>query len=712
MPSSSSYPTGRAYSYVVARRRTKADWAGVTMGDAFKPQVDHLLRRAARRSFHRRVREAQKRAAARLGHKAGEGFRPKAKTSLSPCYTSYPPALAVRAAVGLNAFLEFQARSKRGSRHLLQDLASQLRAIYRRWEGRIEPLVLKQVEDLVAEAVLGRVYLEDLARGGGLPEVEAYRLYAACQQSLRFTSLAEVINASVLFADLLPPLESLRLHPLTRRIMASLADCCRVHAQELATVRPEEMWDLARRWARAVMQRLTRFLPPPRPRQDDPHQAAEAAEPDPEAAAPLSRIPETRQGGAPPLRLPPLDQPVLPRLEPPSEAGDIVRQALQTQGNSGSQRLTESDAAESGGADSAEERWEVVRRFEKALRWAGRQQDSWEDMRSELVERQACLEPLQGGPITGMPTDGHEVTLELAGGKEVSGEIFERPLEPGHDPEALAALERQAMPITRQLRRNLYPDLEETSRQLRLRTSGSLDGRRLALAEFSSTVFRRFQTETLPDRRGRPVLAIACDGSGSLKQPHMKMLKLLVAAWLRAAAGTEVVLTAALYHGGLIRPGVTGPLVQWVHHPWKTPARGMQESLMAVAGLPDEGSGVQADALSLGFILEDARRLARGGSIYLTVISDTAWNICLHRGVTGQQEVRELLDQSRRRLGGKLHTTLVALGTAKPTGLEASTDKVIGVEQKELADPGAVAARVGSYVSSCLKQRRRVLENW
>ena len=61
------------------------------------------------------------------------------------------------------------------------------------------------------------------------------------------------------------------------------------------------------------------------------------------------------------------------------------------------------------------------------------------------------------------------------------------------------------------------------------------------------------------------MVLIACDGSGSLNHKQMQMLKLL--AWLESTAKSEIQVLAGLYHSGSIRPGVSGPLVQWIYHP-------------------------------------------------------------------------------------------------------------------------------------------------
>jgi hypothetical protein len=152
---------------------------------------------------------------------------------------------------------------------------------------------------------------------------------------------------------------------------------------------------------------------------------------------------------------------------------------------------------------------------------------------------------------------------------------------------------------------------------------------------------------------------------------------------------------------------VSGPLVQWIYHPQKTPVLTRKESARALVALPSYGTGAQSDALSLAFMLGEARQLARGRMIYLILLSDCAWNTSFRTGKNGKEEVYAFFETAYQDHPGKLNTTLVALGVAGETGFEALLDKVVVVNEEQLLDPAAVAGRIGTYVASCLKERRR-----
>jgi hypothetical protein len=242
----------------------------------------------------------------------------------------------------------------------------------------------------------------------------------------------------------------------------------------------------------------------------------------------------------------------------------------------------------------------------------------------------------------------------------------------------------------------------------RLRTGGSLDSSRLSVAEFSAAVFKRWPIQERPDPRGRPLLLLVCDGSGSLRTPEMRLTKVLAASWLASTARTDVQVLAALYNADQISPGMSGPLVQWIYHPEKTACTSQIEGIRAVVSLPDKGHGGQADAPSLQFLLAEAERISRGRAIYLVLMSDTKW-IRSVGGKTGYHEVRAVLEDHMRRLDERFHVTLVALGVGSSTGFEDIVDSVISVSAADLTDRTAVANKIALYVANSMRERRKTI---
>lgn len=686
MTANYTYTHDQVYIYGYQRRHRKTDWSGIGPGDAFNNNLDYFSRLQGQRLFYQLVRRVQKIVAARAGVNVEAGFEPMVKPQLSPCYTGYPSTLAAYAAVGLTGYLEFEAQVS--ARLLFGRLRQYLENPVEHDRVRVQPEIYERMARIVCGIVQNRLLLEDLSRAPGAFSIETYRLFAAASMNTMM-SVPDILRAVILYGDVLTDGFQAALHPLTQALHRDIAAASAPFLARLSTTETPQLVRLGEKWVRAVCYSLAPYLPDreneevnTRPRkstkgeQGDNYQVQEETTP--------------REG----KDIPPLNGLHAPSLYDPDDFKDFIR-ALVYQNEKFMKVIQEPEV-------------EKVFEFIKTMEQVGGQTRNWEDLRSDLVEL-ALSSGFREGPIQGMHVAGHEVSLNLGDRKKGIGEIYDQPVELSDDLEGHAELLQEAQPITEALRRNLYPNVKQVAQTQRFRSSGALNPGRLPLAEFSTAVFQRYRIVDIADPRGYPVVAIACDGSASLSDDQMHMVKVLAASWLEATVGSGIQVLAALYHSGRVRPGISGPLVQWLYHPGKTPALSRREATRALASLPDEGTGAQADALSLAFILEEARKLARGRMIYLILISDCAWNQSFRTQLSGQEEVQAFFQQAYGDLPGKLHTTLVDLGGARETGFEKLVDKVIPVSPEEIVDYLAVAGRIGTYVSSCLKERQHWL---
>ena len=694
-------PTSAAGEYGIgtARRHgSKTDWAGVGLGDAFRTNLDYFTRMAAQRLFYAACRKAQVATARAAGASGEKGARPKVKPQIAPCYTSYPAALAAHSAIGLSAFLEYQAWAS--DRVLALHLADYLKDPATADTVTADPRIYLRLAQFTTQTVQTRLLLEDLGRATRLVQIELYRIFAASQQTLRFASLTEIIHAVVLYGDLLPDWRNQRLHATTRAILNDLAEVSAVYAERLKGARPQDFVVLGATWVRSICTRLARYLPDPRRKVAGQASARAPGVGDKPEDEPPGRLGESSPA-LPAGRMAPLNGVHPPALFDSPGAADQAAAAM---------LRGESQPDPSAGTEAAagnKEATETLERFADALEKAGGQKAQWEDARSDLLERTLRGLGFAETPIQGQPVDGHEIKLQMGDGETAGGEIHDQPLELSADLLACGRLLTEAQPITSALRQALYPNVEECVETLRLRTSGSLDPARLAQADFAGTVYKRYRIRSRADRLGRPLLLIACDGSASLNANEMSMLKVLAAAWLTSTARSPVQVLAGLYHSGTVRDGFNRPLVEWLHHPQKTTAVGRRESVRAVAALPASGTGVQSDALSLAFMLGEAQRLARDKMIYLILISDCEWNRSFQTERSGREEVRIVFEDAYANMQGRLHTTLVALGVAGETGFEDLLNRVIAVPDEKLSDYAGVAAQIGVYVAACMRERAR-----
>jgi hypothetical protein len=673
---------------------SRARWAGIGIEDAFNPQLEYCQRLTAQKAFNQAVRKAQKRVLAGLTLN-GQKTVLKVKPQVSPCYTNYPAGPAAWAAVGLSAYLEFKAYANPRFMNLLNDKS--LNELERKCHIPLDRPNLRQVAQNVFSAVENRLVLADLHRSFKLQVIEIYRMFEASQQELRLASLPEITNAVVLFGDVLPPWDDHKGHYLAIRIARALSMASKPYLDLIQNINMLLNRSFAWIWGLDLMKALAPFLPQPD------SQPGGVNQPGQTGAAPGRAAPEN--GGGPdggnspdawpdacqPYTqpetdyIPPLDGPQLPTLgKDPNPLGIALSTMSEKQDGDGSKAHSQAR--------------EAVAQLIQTARKAGQQTESWQDMRSDLVAEALRHRPFSPGPMEGELTQGHHVEYSGAGGEKASGEIFERPIEYAQDQEAAAKLMDEARPLADKLRRLLYPDQSKEAQSRRLCTSGQLDPARLPIASVVPASFKRIGLRNRNEQNARPVFVLACDGSGSLRQKEMHILKLLAAAWLSATSKSRIRLMAGLYHSGQVRRGVSGSLVQWLYHPNKTPAWSVSEAIEALAALPARGSGVQADALSLAFMIKQALALAKGDSIYLTVLSDTKWNSSQGRPEQAGREVSQMLEDFKKSLGPRLNALLVALGTDGNDSTSKSWDQVLGMSAKILESPGEVAELISNYV--------------
>ncbi|BBO80663.1 hypothetical protein DSCO28_12290 [Desulfosarcina ovata subsp. sediminis] len=693
-----SYPG----EYSFRSDRTKTFWKGVCLGDAFSVNHDVQQRLRAQRMFYTTCHQAQKFAAGIALDGLPHDYRPAIQPQLGPCYTNSPANLAVRAAIGLTAFLEFKHWA--GDRLLTVHLKDYLENPAEHDDLWVDAASYKQLAQIVTEKVQTRLLLTDLSRYKDLSAIEIYRLFGASQQDLRFASVPEILEAVILYGDVLPDWKALRLHPVTEILIAKVEAVSAAYLLRLPTAKAHRLVELGRNWVFGICRALAPHLPVPDEQEND-AKPSETARLHAEGTGWLPRYRKETEPLDLKGRIPPIDEPRAPTLFAPKSA---IQQILAEVASP--LRTAASGAAKDDGREPSEEvkkALDIIKQFNETLNLSNGQRQGWEDMRSEIVERSLKNSSFAKGPIEGNPTEGHCVNVPLGIGHDVSGEIFDRPVELSSNDLLYRELVREAEPIAQSLKRILYTNVEQIAQTQRICPSGTLDPMRMAMGLFSEAIFKRYRIVEKPDRRGRPVLLIACDGSGSLNRDQMAMLKTMTCAWLNATAKSRIEVLAGLYHSGQIHKNKYGPLVQWMYHPHKTPAVSRQDAARALVSLPDSGTGSQSDAISLAYMLEEAKKIAKGRVVYLVLMTDCVWNKSLRTEMSGIEEVYTFFQATYQEMEDKLHTTLVALGVEKETGFEDLLDKVIQFSHPELSDYIAAADRITRFVAGCIREQRR-----
>ena len=199
-------------------------------------------------------------AAAQLTGRAALAPEVAVKPQLAPCYTNYPSHLAAVAAVGLTAYLEYEARA--GKRLLLTQMAEYLKNPAEADCVRVDESTYRQVAHHVANAVHTRLILHDLSRAGAaLASVEIYRLFAAAQVDLRCCSLKELIDTAIIYGDLLPPPQTMNAHPSSRRFLGFIGKASSDYLPRLSSTEDGDLLCFGIQWVHSVCRKLAPYLP-------------------------------------------------------------------------------------------------------------------------------------------------------------------------------------------------------------------------------------------------------------------------------------------------------------------------------------------------------------------------------------------------------------------------------------------------------------------
>jgi len=127
----------------------------------------------------------------------------------------------------------------------------------------VDEATYKTVAQNVTEKVQTRLLLADLSRYKELSSVEINRLFGASQQDLRFESVPEILEAVILYGDILPDWKGLNLHHVTKILFRKLEEVSEIYFEYLLTAKSHELGVLGEEWVIEICRTPAPYLPPP-----------------------------------------------------------------------------------------------------------------------------------------------------------------------------------------------------------------------------------------------------------------------------------------------------------------------------------------------------------------------------------------------------------------------------------------------------------------
>ncbi len=694
----------------------RTSWRPIHAGEAFIDGWDPYRTALARAEFYRLAHETATAAAnIAAGHRAGT--KPQTKPQIAAFYTSCPSRLALEAAIGHTAYVEYSTACGPNplEKYWSRDLVSL--QIQESWTG--PPPCFDTVFAFVKQCCAGvhsRLLLQELALHPSLRSIDSYRALMALQVRLPPRSTQELLTAAVLLGDYTLALldESWgRMGGLLRRQYGAMKPVVLDFERQLQDAPRFTMSKLGVNYVAALLAGVGPFLPrrvllaglpkaPPRTLA----QAMKMIGRDP-AAAPLPSPSAISDGLADSpaeeqmleRELAPLDAPGNSLVAGAASAGETMEKAAEALSSPGS------GTAATGSSQPAVPKFLEV--LEGILPSANDGRNPSQSRRPDVVERMLLDLPFSSSKLEGEPSAVDWVLMQGWGdGKSPEVRVNWEVAVPPGDTAAWDQLCLTAAPVTRLLNARLFEEKRWRSDWRTRATSGPLDPGRLPLLGLSDCICRRLSiSDQDPDRGQRSVVLVAVDVSGSMGRELLDMARLLLCAFGLSLLGRpRHALFAAVYGcRSTAERFDRSACVRWLYHPVLTPAHSPLKGLQAVTLLDESQQGTNLDVPSLAYMTSQAADHAGRGTLFVVQITDCQFNTSMG-GKSGKEEMVRFLKIVRSQLPCKYDHTLVAVGESDDYALEGA-DRLLTLPREGLGDITVVATRVADFVADALKSR-------
>jgi hypothetical protein len=685
----------RYYDHYQNQRNTRKHWKSSGIGNAFRFNLG-MMRREALKLYYEICEKVQRQIFAIAEIPYEPDSSKKIKAQLSICFTNYPANLAAWASIGQTAWVQYKELTKSAGLTLYK---KELEAYVLDKHIQTDAEALNKLLDVISGTITERLVYEELKKRGLESEIESFRIFLASSSLLEFISLPGIIKAVILFGDLLPDESLVPINPFSQILVKVVTSASAPYQNRLVDAKPDDLLNIGIQWVKHLMHELHMFLPgnTPRSQLNKNHFKNIMGYSKYIHSAPKSaseELPGFNDFASRPPMFEDLDTEVILNNELSGRKGnEIIKKS----------------------AGTAPELPEDVKKFNQEITEFANSiktasgQSSYEDIRSDIIVQGLMKNSFSPGPVQGSAFEGSNIKLDLGGDiGNIEASIYDQPLELSFNQAEVEKLRQDSQPLVNAMRRNIYPSTEETIEIDIIKNSGSFS-QRLPHYRFSDTIYKRYSYNLQLNKNGNASVLIVCDGSGSMNHEKTKLLKILTASWIQSTLSTRIQLLAGIYNNGGTGNGRYGPIVKWVVHPVKTQAISKNDYIRAVASVPAQGGGGQEDALALSYCIQETLKCAgtKNRMIYLTHLSDTQWCNSFSKGLTAEDELVNVIKHFQDKLKGKLHYTLVGLGTDRGGKVEKLADKSIFLNAAELATPYICASKIGLYVSSCLKERNR-----
>ncbi len=591
---------------------TKKNWEGIQMRNGFDNNFGHRMYKS-RRLFYQKCKEKQLAVAGMFNRK-----ELMAKPQLAPFFLFSGNELSADTAIGWTIFLEYQKQAAAVGHQPFVEIEQFLKKHYLGFHFGSK--IMEKLSKAIAETLQIKLALVVLSRKNQFEEVEIYRVMTCnLMDPTLYSSIEQTLRWCILYDDILPDSLNKKLNPGICELFELLRKVNAPYLFELKQLSDVDFLYLGKRWGQDLLKAISKSYV-----SNDLGltEMKSYSKKDNSPTVPVT-VAESKDHSSS----------LLPYIK-----AEEIEEAL--------------------GKDEMEK----MKKLTTDLYEAAETPKLWETPKPDQIAFKIINPFEEVSSFQGELQDGDYFEIEDENGKLLSAEVLEESLPVSNDQTAIAQIQYHAEPITEELDKIIYNNSEKTVLYKISNSARSFQNNLLPLYKVKDLIYKKTILNHR-DSKGKPVVVLMVDMSGSMKGAPLECTKIITAAWsehkdIKLLAGAYT--TAASPHG-------TRAIVRWIYHPKNTMGATRNESLGRIVSISDMSLGGNEDAAALFKILSEVRKMASSmDKVYLIHLTDTGFcKSFKNSSKSASSEIDTVLKHFKQRIfRNRLHVTLVALANS------------------------------------------------
>ncbi len=666
-------------------KKSKVEWCGTSPADAFRPNSSGTSSQLNARGKLWKICSTQQEKVAKYFNSS----EIKAMAQITHFYL-LPPSLAALCCIGLTTFLEAKEHS-RANKGLIETYNHDFIQSPKNYiSSEVEGEVLQKLARVCAKVIDNRILIELLRHQVNINFVEMYRAISCSLIEPRsILSLEQGLNLNIIYGDLI------RLWATDGGAMQAfwqdLRDFNQPYIDSFKQIEDRHYLSAGTEWLHKLTSKIAQYIRTFSPKEEDT---------------------ETNKKGQVLICPGPVRQ-INPN-EAPNGDISISNNDVDLPGDYPQVFLGLSYEDSRNVVDQIDdETKEAMKELANNVNQALNDDDGFGQKPQHVLGDAVEKDPWERTPIEGIPSEGSNVELDF-GGHQMQNIVHEQAIPISHNMSSIEQLKAKSTPIAKHLSRMLYVSSSVQTRMVQGGSGANIDPSALPTYQVSEILYCKTEEYQDLDKTGQSIVVLAGDTSSSNSRDQIECQKILSAAWIAASKTKKnrIEFLGATYDSGVTSGGHHGPMVRWIYNDRFNEARTFEHAIARVDSI--RATGGNSDIASWARIMNEIQRMMldkprlKRAHIYLIIISDCAFNKSFSSTpLSAAEEVKGYIkDLKEKSLKGRLHLTLVNLGTSTQTALDRYADLKLNMSSRDMEDPSDAAQKISAFVSKAIKQQR------